>query len=135
MKNKSEILVQLNLSKKYLMTSFQKVQKISLDKKLSDDHLETLESFCSRFSRLSDIIIQKYFRVLAIEKDPAFRGSVIDLLNVAHKWGWINSPETWKRIRELRNLTAHEYSLDDIIVLYKELIHLTPVLLDVSHEL
>ncbi len=59
MKNKSEILVQLNLSKKYLMTSFQKVQKISLDKKLSDDHLETLESFCSRFSRLSDIIIQK----------------------------------------------------------------------------
>ena len=62
-------------------------------------------------------------------KDPSFRGSVIDLLNQAEKFAWITSAQTWTRIRELRNIAAHEYGIDDYMKLYQELMTLTPEIL------
>lgn len=135
-KLKSEIVKQLNKSKEHLNYSFNKVNKYNLNSaSLQEDELEALESFAARFSRTSDIIIQKYFRILAIEKDPAYQGSVIDLLNFAEKWKWINSSNEWKRIRELRNLVAHEYSSESFIHIYIELIKLAPTILAVSDKL
>ena len=84
---------------------------------------------------ISDLIIARYFRLLVLEKDPAFRGSLIDLLNQAEKQGWISSREVWLRIRELRNLAAHDYEAENYQALYEELIRLTPELLKVSMHL
>ncbi len=127
--------------------SFKKVQKMTIDEALDealdeaqdedllDGQLEILESFSSRFARFSDLIVSRYFRVLAFEKDPAFRGSAIDLLNVAEKFNWIESSEVWKTIRELRNVAAHDYAAEDYLALYKKLIELTPELLKVNLSL
>ena len=131
---KSEIVGQLKKTKSHLEYSFSKVKNFDLSNELTEEQLESLESFSSRFARYSDILVSKYFRLLAIEKDPAFRGSVIDLLNLAEKYGWIASSQTWIRIRELRNLAAHEYVVKDYKALYKELIRLTPHLLEVKHQ-
>lgn len=119
----------------HLEYSLAKVKAMKLDSPLGEQHLETLESFASRFARLSDILIAKYFRLLALEKDPAFRGSVVDLLNLAEKSGWIESAESWKRIRELRNIAAHDYQQEDVVSLYRELIDLAPALLAVRSDL
>ena len=74
---KFEIVNQFKKSKMHLDYSLQKVKKINLniasDQKLKEEELETLESIAARFSRTSDIIIQKYFRILATEKDPAYK--------------------------------------------------------------
>jgi hypothetical protein len=69
---------------------------------------------------------------LILTKDPAFRGSVIDLLNQSEKFGWIEDANNWRRIRELRNIAAHEYTVDDLQDLYKELIELSPYILKVK---
>lgn len=131
---KIKTLSDLRKAKKHLLYSYKKVQKIPLDHDLDEEELETWESFSSRFARFSDLLISRYFRLLALEKDPAFRGSVIDLLNLAEKQGWIDSSTTWSRIRELRNLAAHEYAAEDYSKLYRELLSLTPSLLLVSFE-
>lgn len=132
---KEQVVADILKAKKHLEYSYQKVLKISLSKELGEEELETLESFSSRFSRISDLYIAKYFRVLMLEKDPAFRGSVVDLLNQAEKYSWISSSEKWLRIRELRNLAAHEYAAIDYIKLYHELIQLTPLLLKIDLHL
>ena len=129
---KKSILEQLAKSKSHLQYSFNKVQNISFAGDFDEEQLETLESFSSRFARFSDIVISKYFRLLIKEKDPAFRGSVIDALNLAEKYGWIDSAQTWRRIRELRNVAAHEYEAENYKKLYQELVNLTPTLLKVT---
>ncbi len=59
----------------------------------------------------------------------------MDLLNLAEKNGWIDSSERWKRVRELRNIAAHDYQQEDIVSLYRELIALAPALLAVRSDL
>ncbi|MCM2282302.1 MAG: hypothetical protein NDI61_10715 [Bdellovibrionaceae bacterium] len=99
-------------------------------KNWSEEELEVLEGFSSRFARTSDLVVSRLLRSLALAADPAFRGSLIDLLNLAEKFGWISSAKTWYRIRELRNVAAHEYSTDDFNKLLEELRQLTPVVFE-----
>jgi hypothetical protein len=133
---KENIVLHLEKARLHLEYSFGKVKKIDIDSdSLGEEELETLESFSSRFARYSDIIVKRYFRALALERDPAYSGSVMDLINIAEKNGWIESGLVWRRIRELRNLAAHEYEPEDYRALYRELRHLTPDLLRVPLSL
>lgn len=129
---KSQILTQLSQAKKRLVYSYNKVKDFNLNHIEDEAILEPLESFSSRFARFSDIVISKYFRFCAIQKDPAFRGSTIDLINFAEAIELIDSAKTWIRIRTLRNRAAHEYAFDDYKELYGELISLCPALLKVK---
>ncbi len=126
---KKKLQDDLASSRKHLDYSYAKVQAMSLEGPLSEEELETLESFSSRFARHSDLIVSKYLRMLAREKDPAFRGSAIDVINLGEKYGWISDAAAWRRIRELRNVAAHEYEVEDVRELYKELVRLAPHLL------
>lgn len=127
---------ELKNSLKHLEYSYKKVQKINLDnKKWDDEVLETLESFAARFARTSDIFISRYLRLLANESDPAFRGSLIDLLNFSEKNNWINSAKLWFRIRELRNAASHDYTAEDLGLLFKELFSLAPEILKIRNLL
>lgn len=124
---------QFQKSKKHLQYSYNKVQKLPIIHDNSpEEELESWESFASRFARSSDLLISKVFRRLMFFKDPAFRGSVIDLLNHAEKYAWIDNASDWRRIRELRNVAAHEYATDDLQKLYKELINLCPHILKIT---
>ncbi|MFK8137884.1 MAG: HepT-like ribonuclease domain-containing protein [Bdellovibrionales bacterium] len=129
---KDSIRQDLIKSRGHFEYSYNKVIKFNLEDDFTEEELETLESFSSRFARFSDILIAKYFRFLAREADPAFKGSLIDLLNLAEKNSWIESATTWRRIRELRNVAAHEYSSSDYRRLYSELVSLAPTLLAVN---
>ena len=127
---------QLKKSLKHLNYSFLKVQKLPVFHEDSpEEELEVWESFSSRFARSSDLFISKYLRQLMLTKDPAFRGSVIDILNEAEKFGWIESSSRWRRIRQLRNVAAHEYATDDLQALYQELIKLCPDILRIENIL
>lgn len=132
---KAKVKEDLEKARKRLEYSFTKVRNQKFDHELEESELEILESFSSRFARFSDLLISRYFRLLMLEKDPAFRGSLIDLLNQAEKHAWISSKNTWLRIRELRNLASHDYEAENYQALYQELIQLTPELLHVSIRL
>ncbi|MBP6217132.1 MAG: hypothetical protein KA436_00935 [Oligoflexales bacterium] len=126
---------QFEKSQRHLNYSFLKVQKMPfISEQSSEEQLESWESFASRFSRSSDLLLSKVFRRLILTKDPAFRGSVIDLLNQAEKFSWIDSAKEWQRIRELRNIAAHEYTVNEFQTLYRELLRLSPLILKVKIE-
>ena len=110
---KEKLLEDLRASRRHLEYSYNKACLLALDRDLSEEELEVLESFSSRFARYSDLILSRYLRFLAREKDPAFRGSAIDIINLGEKFGWIKDAAVWRRIRELRNLAAHEYESED----------------------
>lgn len=121
-------------AQQHLTYSFEKVRSHGLLAKTawSEEDLEVLESFASRFARASDLIVSRYLRMLALQGDPAYRGTLIDLLNLSEKTGVIESASTWYRIRELRNVAAHEYATDDLAALYAEVFQLVPAILAVK---
>lgn len=82
-------------------------------KEISPDELERLESLTSRFARLSDLLIQRVMRLVDdVELAPS--GSVLDRIYRAEKRGWVTRADVLMRIRELRNLIAHEYAADKL---------------------
>lgn len=76
---------------------------------------ERLDAFVARFSRLQDTVGDKLLpALLQLLGDNV--GPVIDNLNKAEKFGWIDSAEDWVLYRTLRNQMVHEY-IEDINVL------------------
>lgn len=104
------------ISKKALKTyetfekSLVRISSLSSDPlETSDEQAEHWEAYCSRFGRLQDILVKRYFRTIALAEDPAWSGTVRDLLNFMEKQGIIGSATDWMGLRELRNEMAHEY--------------------------
>lgn len=108
--------------------SFAKCSRIGIKPEYSPEELESFESLCSRFARLSDIMTQKIFRLLA-EIALEQPGTVRDRINRAEKWNLIESAETFVAIRIVRNDIAHEYLPEAIRDIFKKVLELTPSLL------
>ena len=54
--------------------------------------------------------------------------TIRDSIILAEKKGLISSSENFFRIRELRNLTAHEYEEEDLFAVISEIVNLIPEL-------
>jgi hypothetical protein len=76
---------------------------------------ERLDAFVSRFGRLQDNLGDKLLPqlLIAMAEKP---GAAIDNLNLAERFGWIESTDTWLMIRKLRNQMVHEY-IEDLSLL------------------
>lgn len=88
----------------------------------TDEELGAYDEFMSRFARVTDIFLSQLLRTMLRKQDPAFRGTFLDSLNAAEKFGIIDSAEEWYKIRELRNRQAHEYEEEDLLGLYQEVL-------------
>ena len=123
------LLVDLGKARDILLFSFTKCSKINMIKGLSEEEMESLEALTSRFSRLSDIIIQKVFRSIDI-LDLDDEGTVRDRINRAEKKGIIKSADDFIDIRILRNEIAHEYKSETIYFIFSKVLKLSPALLE-----
>jgi tyrosyl-tRNA synthetase len=110
-----------------LKHSYKKCQKIGLKAKLSLDELESFESLTSRFARASDILIQKVFKTIAALSLEEIN-TMIDRLNYMEKINVIESVKAFKEIRRLRNTIAHEYVVEDLNELFKDVLEYSNVL-------
>lgn len=127
-----EIIEMLTKSAGRLKYSYSKVQQIDLDKEdFTEEELETIESLCSRFARISDILLQKAFRFLDIYEFDGYDFPVPKRITLAERRKLIPSTETFKYIRELRNEVAHNYATDYYIELFKEIFKYTPTLFEI----
>lgn len=129
----NSIKEELALGLQHLEYSFKKVtetNKLPTDPRLLDvEQLETWESFVARFARVSDIFLSKLIRLQILKEDPAFRGTFRDFLDMAEKIKLVSNADEWMLIRELRNKTAHEYTRDDLKLVFEQVQKFTPFVL------
>ena len=88
---------------------------------MDEEQLETWESFAARFGRVSDIFLTRYLRSRVLEEDPGFSGTLRDFLLKAEKMNLIDDTTKWLSIRELRNLSTHEYGEEGLTKFYRSL--------------
>jgi hypothetical protein len=122
-----EELAGLQLAAGYLQYSMERCQNLIGQDGLPPEQLERLESLTSRFARLADLLIQRIFR-LVDEIELTGGGSILDRIYRAEKRGWANAIDLIK-IRELRNLIAHEYATEKMLEVYGAVAVMSPVLL------
>ena len=72
---------------------------------------ERVDAFVARFSRLQDTLGDKLLPAL-LEALGEERLILIDRLDKAEKFGWLQSSDQWMAIRQLRNQMIHEYIED-----------------------
>lgn len=122
-----EELADLELAAAHLGYSLERCQNLMGQEDISPEQLERLESLTSRFARLADLLIQRIFRLIDdVELEGS--GTILDRLYRAEKRGFANASELI-RIRELRNLIAHEYANDKMPEVYAAVATLSPILL------
>ena len=120
----------------HLEYSYQKIQQLPLTPDdMDDEELETWESFSARFSRVSDIFLSRYLRTFVLVQDPGFIGSFRDFLHQAEKLQLVEEVEPWMAIRELRNISAHDYTDKDLALFFARLRQETPRLIALKHSL
>jgi hypothetical protein len=133
MKNMEDNLKQelgdLEKARDILLYSYEKCRTIELIDGLSYEEQDNFEALTSRFARLSDIIIQKIFRLLDI-LDLEEEGTIRDRINRAEKKGIIHSADNLIEIRILRNEIAHEYKSETIYAIFEKVLEYTPKLLE-----
>jgi hypothetical protein len=116
----------------HLQYSYKKIQSLSTNaEQLNDEELEVWESFAARFSRVTDIFMTQYLRTLVLTNDPGFSGTLRDFINQGEKLKIIDDSNAWMKIRELRNITAHEYSEKDLSTFFANLKKECPRLLKI----
>lgn len=119
----------LNDAKEVLLYSYNKCRAIGIKESYEPEELESFESFTGRFARLSDILIQKIFR-LVDELDLDSQGTIRDRINRAEKKELIESSDVFIEIRMVRNEIAHEYLPEAIYDIFGKVLSLTPRLFD-----
>ncbi len=119
----------------HLDYSYNKVIKLPSDPtQLTEETLETWESFAARFGRVADIFLTKYVRMFVLLDDPGFNGSFRDFVNQAEKLNLIDDADIWMAIRELRNISAHEYTDKDLAGFFEKLRTEAPRLLSIKNK-
>lgn len=107
-----------------LIKSVEKAQAIGEKQDYTFEEMETFDSLTSKFSRTSDIFLQKIIRTLweLLHEDKM---PLIDILNRAEKLEIIHSADDMIEIRDVRNQVAHEYIPEAIQELVPEVIDLS----------
>lgn len=124
-----EELIGLQSAANHLGYSLERCRNLIGQEKLPPEELERLESLTSRFARLADLLIQRIFRLID-EIELTGSGTLLDRIYRAEKRGWAEASEMIK-IRELRNLIAHEYASDKMPEIYAVVAAMSPALLAV----
>lgn len=132
MKEKLQLVLEQNLdlltkSAKTLNISVQKCSDIGVKSEYSFEEQESFDALTSKYSRTTDIYIQKVLRSLFnLLREPQL--TIIDLSNRAEKLDIITSAKDLLEIRDLRNSIAHEYIEEIINELYQQTLNFTDVL-------
>ncbi len=130
---KQKYAEQLKKALKHLEYSYKKSQSLPMvEKDMTEETLETWESFSSRFARVIDIYTTKYLKACVLLNDPAFDGSYRDLLDQAEKLKLLDSTDFFMKMREIRNIHSHDYREDKFILFLTDLKTYSPELLKIK---
>lgn len=113
--------------------SYKKCKMIGIQNNYSLQDLEAFEALTARFARLSDLLLQKIFRLIdTIELVQD--GTLLDRIHRAEKRNLISSAKQFTELRHLRNSIAHEYEPDEYMRIFKDVLAATGQLLDATEK-
>ncbi len=113
----------------WLKISYEECQHIGLKQAYTVDEFGKFETLCGRFSRSIDFLIRKFLRTLdAYEFET--QGTLVDVVNRAHKRGLFQDIEEIRTIKDIRNTIVHEYIEDELREVFDEMLRYTPKLLE-----
>jgi len=104
--------------------SFEECSKIGIKNNYSIDEFGKFETLCSRYSRGIDFLIRKIFRTLD-EYEFENQGTLVDVVNNAHKRGLFENIEKLRVMKDIRNSIAHEYIEDDLVDIFEDVLEYT----------
>jgi uncharacterized protein YutE (UPF0331/DUF86 family) len=75
----------------------------------TEQQLESAEAFTSRFARSVDLLVNKVLRSLdRMELNP--EGTLLDIIRRAEKRGLVEHAEELRKMKDVRNMIAHDYA-------------------------
>jgi hypothetical protein len=112
-----------------LQRSHTAFQQIGVKDQYTDDELDVVDAYTSRFARATDLLTQRLLPMLDILEllEP---GSLIDRLNRAERRAVISSAEQFREIRLLRNDISHEYAREDFRSLLEAVVGYSPAIVE-----
>jgi hypothetical protein len=132
--NLFETLELLDSALSWLKRSYGICSEIGIKNEYSEEEFDAFETLTSRFARVSDITIQKVFRSIdKVEFEEG--GTLIDIINRAHKRRLFDEINDIRMIRDLRNSIAHEYAKARLEDLFREVLASTPRLFMLSEKI
>ena len=105
----------------WIKISFDECSKIGIKKEYSIDEFGRFETLCSRYSRSIDFLIRKIFRTLD-EYEFENQGTLVDVVNNAHKRGLFEDIEELRVMKDVRNTVVHEYIEDELAEVFDEVL-------------
>jgi len=128
-----ELTVALEKQLFWLDYSYQQLKDISETENFSIEQFNQFENLCSRYARTIDFLVRKYFRCL---DDVEFenQGTLIDVVNNAHKHGLFLDIEVIRRIKDIRNDIVHEYLDDALQNIFTEVLNTAPELIAIGRN-
>ena len=110
--------------------SFSECTNIGIKEKYSIEEFGKFETLCSRYSRGIDFLIRKIFRTLD-EYEFENQGTLIDVVNNAHKRGLFEDIDELRIMKDIRNTIVHEYIEDDLVEVFDEVLEYTAKLIHI----
>lgn len=108
--------------------SFNECVSIGIKKEYTVEEFGKFETLCSRYSRGIDFLIRKLFRSID-EFEFENQGTLIDVVNNAHKRGLIGDIEELRMMKDVRNTIVHEYIEDELVDVFEEVLEYTEKLI------
>ena len=110
--------------------SFSECTNIGIKEKYSIEEFGKFETLCSRYSRGIDFLIRKMFRTLD-EYEFENQGTLIDVVNNAHKRGLFEDIDELRIMKDIRNTIVHEYIEDNLVEVFDEVLEYTAKLINI----
>lgn len=128
-----ELTVALEKQLFWLDYPYQQLKATSNTENFSIDQFNQFENLCSRYARTIDFLVRKYFRCL---DDVEFenQGTLIDVVNNAHKRGLFLEIELIRQIKDIRNEIVHEYLDDALQSVFSDVLKTTPDLMAIGQN-
>ena len=117
----------------WIEISYEECIKIGIKKEYSIEEFEKLETLCSRYSRGIDFLIRKIFRTLD-EYEFENQGTLVDVVNNAHKRGLFENIEELRIMKDVRNTIVHEYIEDELVEIFDEVLEYSKRLIEIINN-
>ena len=103
-------LADLHQAKTHLDYSYEQVCQWECGfEELSENQLESIEAFTSRFARCVDLLVNKVLRSLD-RYELRSSGTLLDVVKGAEKRGFLAHADDLREMKDLRNIIAHDYA-------------------------